>query len=196
MRDLPGSPHPLGATWDGAGATSRCSRSMRRRSISVCSIRRTRPPSGSPFPLRERTDRSGTRTCRTSVPASSTAIGSIGPWAPAHGHRFNPAKVVLDPYARVIGRTPRWHPSLLRVRSRRRGDGPPDRSDSAPYAPLGVVAGAGPNGRRSRSTTHAVASDGDLRTARQRDDGAAPLRAAGSARHVSRARVAPGASAT
>jgi glycogen debranching enzyme len=28
-----------------------------------------------------------------------------GPWAPAHGHRFNPAKVLLDPYAReVVGR--------------------------------------------------------------------------------------------
>ena len=36
-----------------------------------------------------------------------------GSHAPHQGHRFNPNKVVLDPYARAIGRTTKWHDSLF-----------------------------------------------------------------------------------
>ncbi len=62
-----------------------------------------------------------------------------GLWDPASGSRFNPAKVLLDPYARAIGRAPRWHPSLLAYAPGTDGDGPADTTDSAPYAPLGAV---------------------------------------------------------
>ena len=36
-----------------------------------------------------------------------------GPYDPAKGHRFNPNKVVLDPYAKVIGRDLRWDDALF-----------------------------------------------------------------------------------
>jgi isoamylase len=37
-----------------------------------------------------------------------------GPWDPAHGQRFNPAKLLLDPYAKAIDGTVDWHgPTLL-----------------------------------------------------------------------------------
>ena len=62
-----------------------------------------------------------------------------GPWDPANGYRFNSAKVLIDPYARAVGRPPLWHPSLLAYVEGSDGDGPPDLSDSAPYAPLGAV---------------------------------------------------------
>ena len=62
-----------------------------------------------------------------------------GHWDPASGYRFNPAKVLIDPYARAVGRPPLWHPSLLSYAEGSDGDGPPDPSDSAPYAPLGAV---------------------------------------------------------
>jgi glycogen operon protein len=35
-----------------------------------------------------------------------------GPWAPAEGHYFNPAKLLLDPYARALSGPVTWHPSL------------------------------------------------------------------------------------
>jgi isoamylase len=63
-----------------------------------------------------------------------------GPWNPAEGHRFNDAKVLLDPYARAIGRPMRWHPSLFAFQHGD-PDGDADTSDSAPYAPLGRVVG-------------------------------------------------------
>ncbi|WP_340374066.1 glycogen debranching protein GlgX [Streptomyces sp. SS7] len=57
-----------------------------------------------------------------------------GPWDPAGGHRCNPAKLLLDPYARAVeGRTDN-HPSLFE----RAGDRP-DSADSAGHTPLGVV---------------------------------------------------------
>ena len=60
-----------------------------------------------------------------------------GPWAPERGQRFNPAKVVLDPYAKALGRPLVWHDSLY-------GHVPnaPERADRRPsdaWAPLGMV---------------------------------------------------------
>jgi glycogen operon protein len=63
-----------------------------------------------------------------------------GPFEPAKGHRFNPAKVVLDPYAKAIGRDVRWDDSLFGYPL-----GNPDQDlasdgrDSAAFAPLAVV---------------------------------------------------------
>ena len=50
-----------------------------------------------------------------------------GPWDPARGFRFNPAKVLLDPYARAIGRPPAWHPSVFGYAPGTEGDGAHDR---------------------------------------------------------------------
>ena len=44
----------------------------------------------------------GTATCRSSVRASATATASTVPTRPAEGHRFNPYKLLLDPYAKSI----------------------------------------------------------------------------------------------
>ena len=52
-----------------------------------------------------------------------------GPWDPSHGIRCNPAKLLLDPYARAIAGSVHWHPSVF--------DEDPD--DSAPYVPRSVV---------------------------------------------------------
>lgn len=35
-----------------------------------------------------------------------------GPWDPGRGHRFNPAKLLIDPYAREITGRMRWHPDM------------------------------------------------------------------------------------
>jgi glycogen operon protein len=62
-----------------------------------------------------------------------------GAWDPLRGLRFNPAKIVLDPYARAIGRAPVWHPSLFGYAPGSESDGPADVIDSAAYAPLALV---------------------------------------------------------
>ncbi|HJZ61782.1 MAG TPA: glycogen debranching protein GlgX [Miltoncostaeaceae bacterium] len=60
-----------------------------------------------------------------------------GPWDPAAGARCNPAKLLLDPYARAVAGGVRWHQA---VHGAAAGDpGRPDDDDSAPYVPRSVV---------------------------------------------------------
>ncbi len=63
-----------------------------------------------------------------------------GPYNPEEAHRFNPHKVLLDPYAKTIGRSLTWDDSLFgyHVGSPQEDLDFSDR-DSAPYAPLGEV---------------------------------------------------------
>ena len=58
-----------------------------------------------------------------------------GPWDPTRGMRFDPAKVLLDPWALRVGRAPCWHDALRAEDP----DGRPDRRDSAPWAALGAL---------------------------------------------------------
>ena len=57
-----------------------------------------------------------------------------GPWAPTEGHLFNPAKLLIDPYARAIDRRIVWHPSMTGTL----GD-MPDPVDSAAHVPKSIV---------------------------------------------------------
>jgi glycogen operon protein len=61
-----------------------------------------------------------------------------GPYDPGSGHRFNPQKLLLDPYAKRIDGGTRWDDALFgyRVGS---GDDTFDERDSAPFLPRCVV---------------------------------------------------------
>jgi len=60
-----------------------------------------------------------------------------GPWDPAAGARCNPAKLLLDPYARAIAGEVRWDPAVY---GHAAGDpNQADDSDSAPYVPRSVL---------------------------------------------------------
>lgn len=83
-----------------------------------------------------------------------------GPWAPQDGHRFNPAKLLIDPYARQLSGDMVWHDALCShaVKSPDT-DLTADPHDSAPYMPRGVVVDPGilwspaPAPRRNLSET-------------------------------------------
>jgi isoamylase len=63
-----------------------------------------------------------------------------GPYDPPAGHRFNAAKLVIDPYARALDRAPRWHDTMMGYRSITAGTVPRlDLRDSAPAMPKCVV---------------------------------------------------------
>ncbi len=60
-----------------------------------------------------------------------------GPYLPEKGHRFNPHKILVDPYAKSIVRTTQWHDGLFVYQtSSKDKDLSFDTLDSAPYAPL------------------------------------------------------------
>ncbi|AQS48242.1 glycogen debranching enzyme GlgX [Thioclava nitratireducens] len=56
-----------------------------------------------------------------------------GPWSPEAGHRFNPAKLLIDPYARQIDSKISWQAPMQYGKSR------PDRRNSASVVPKSVV---------------------------------------------------------
>ena len=60
-----------------------------------------------------------------------------GPWAPEQGLRFNPAKLLLDPYARAISGELDPVPAVFGYDARRRRER--DDADSAAYVPKSVV---------------------------------------------------------
>ncbi len=63
-----------------------------------------------------------------------------GPYKPAEGHRFNPNKLLMDPYARRLTGHPRWHDALMGYRvGHKDKDLSFDSRDSAPYMPRSVV---------------------------------------------------------
>jgi glycogen operon protein len=90
--------------------------------------------------LPERTDQAWHGYLPEVLPGQLYGYRVHGPYEPQHGHRFNPHKVLLDPYAKSIGRDVRWADELFGYRV---GDPDADLSfderDSAAYAPLAVV---------------------------------------------------------
>ncbi|HEY6361731.1 MAG TPA: glycogen debranching protein GlgX [Vicinamibacterales bacterium] len=70
-------------------------------------------------------------------PGQRYAFRVHGPWAPGEGNRCNPAKTLLDPYARAVSGPVRWGPAVLPYVL-----GEPDTmsdEDSAPHVPHSVV---------------------------------------------------------
>jgi glycogen operon protein len=138
MRVWPGSPYPLGATWDGVGVNFALFSEHATR-VELCLFDSPDDESESlTIPLTEQSHMVWHGYLPVVRPGQLYGYRVHGPYDPANGHRFNPHKVVMDPYAKVVGRTVRWHDSLFGFR--RGGDDlTMDDRDSAAYAPLAAV---------------------------------------------------------
>src|SRR5262245_33783785 len=147
MRVWPGSPYPLGATWDGSGVNFALF-SDHATSVHLCLFDRASDTMEKLcLPLTECTNSVWHGYLPDAKPGQLYAYRVHGPWEPARGFRSSPAKVLVDPYARAIGRAARWHPSVFGYVAGSEGDGAADTADSAPYAALGVVADTRPDRR-------------------------------------------------
>ena len=122
-----------------------------------------------------------------------------GPHAPAEGHRFNPAKLLLDPYAKAISGPVVWSDGSRAIRSEASDpdrDLIPDPQDSAAACPSAWWWIPRSSGRATIAASNAVGSYGDLRVSREGNDDAAPGRAGGAAGNVSGTRDATRLSST
>src|SRR5436190_16160249 len=147
MRVWPGTPYPLGATWDGSGVNFAIF-SEHATGVHLCLFdRATDTMERLCLPLTEFTNSVWHGYLPDARPGQLYGYRVHGPWDPAQGFRFNPAKVLLDPYARAIGRTPVWHRSVFGYAAGSDGDGAADTADSAAYAALAVVADTTPDRR-------------------------------------------------
>jgi isoamylase len=112
MRVWPGSPSPLGATWDGEG-TNFAVFSEHATAVDLCLFRhREDAEEAARIRLRERTDQIWHAYLPDVRPGQLYGFRMHGPYAPEDGHRFNPAKLLLDPYAKAISGTIRWSDAL------------------------------------------------------------------------------------
>lgn len=136
---LPGKPYPLGATWDGLGVNFAVFSANATR-VDLCLFSSNGRKELARLPLPECTN----EVWHGYLPRAS--LGTLygyrvhGPHEPQYGHRFNPTKLLLDPYARKLTGSPRWADALFGYRlPSARGDLSQDRRDSAPMMPKAVV---------------------------------------------------------
>jgi len=72
------------------------------------------------------------------VPGQRYGFRADGPWDPAGGHRCNPAKLLMDPYAKAIAGEIQWAPAVFPY-PLGGDDLERDDRDSAPYVPRSIV---------------------------------------------------------
>jgi len=138
MRVWPGTPYPLGATWDGVGVNFAVFSEHATR-VELCLFESPDHEVESvTIPLPEHTDMVWHGYLPDVRPGQLYGYRIHGPFAPHMGYRFNPNKLVLDPYTKVVGRALRWDESLFGFRYGE-DDTTFDERDSAPYAPLAAV---------------------------------------------------------
>jgi len=139
LRVWPGAPYPLGATWDGVGVNFAIFSEHATR-VELCLFDSLDAEVESlTIPLPEQTDMVWHGYLPDVHPGQLYGYRVHGSYAPHEGHRFNPNKLVMDPYAKVVGRATRWHDSLFGFRIGSGDDTTFDDRDTAPYAPLAAV---------------------------------------------------------
>ena len=140
MKTRPGYSYPLGATWDGAGVNFALF-SEHADGVELCLFSgRDADEEVARIPVTEQTDQVWHLYLPEVRPGQRYGYRVHGPYDPTRGHRFNPAKLLLDPYAKAIDGMPRWDDALFGYRI---GDPETDLSyddrDSAAYLPKAVV---------------------------------------------------------
>ncbi len=131
----PGKSYPLGATWDGEGVNFALF-SEHAEHVELCLF----DPKGrreiDRVPMRWQTDQIWHCYLPEARPAWLYGYRVYGPYDPKKGLRFNPHKLLIDPYARHIVGTVRWSDALFGYRmGNPREDLAMDRRDSAPAMP-------------------------------------------------------------
>jgi glycogen operon protein len=140
MRIWRGSPYPLGATWDGAGVNVAVFSENASR-VELCLFDSPDATEESErIPLSERTYQVWHGYFPDLRPGQLYGLRVDGPYDPRAGHRFNRNKLLLDPYAKAIGRDLTWDDRLFGYTvGHADGDLSFDERDSAAVAPLGIV---------------------------------------------------------
>jgi len=103
----PGKPYPLGATWDGEGVNFALFSEHAER-VDLVVFERSGRVGPITIPLGEHTDQVWHCCLPLARPGLLYGYRVHGPYSPSDGHRFNPSKLLLDPYAKSIRGTIRW----------------------------------------------------------------------------------------
>src|SRR5215469_16186849 len=128
-----GKPFPLGATWDGLGVNFALF-SAHATKVELCLFDDRGEHELERIELPEYTDEVWHGYLPTARPGTVYGYRVHGPYEPDAGHRFNPNKLVIDPYAKQLVGALRWGPELFGYQL---GHADKDKSfdarDSAPF---------------------------------------------------------------
>ncbi len=140
IKKYPGKPYPLGATWDGAGVNFALYADNATK-VELCLFKNVEDEVESEkITLDERSHQIWHCYIPDLQPRQLYGYRIYGPYEPANGCRFNPYKLLIDPYAKSIAGTIDWHDALFGYEI-----GHPEkdlsfsRLDSAPFIPKSVV---------------------------------------------------------
>jgi len=140
MRVWPGLPQPLGASWDGEGVNFALF-SEHAEAVELCLFDDLDGSRESErIELSERTNRVFHAYLPDVRPGQAYGFRVHGPYDPERGHRFNPAKLLIDPYAKAISGRIAWSDAQFgyRIGDRRRDRSRSDE-DSASTMPRCLV---------------------------------------------------------
>jgi isoamylase len=139
MKIWPGRPYPLGATWDGQG-TNFALFSEGASGVELCLFDAPHDSERVAVALPETTAHIWHGYLPGVRPGQLYGFRVYGPYEPEAGLRYNPAKLLVDPYARAIANKPDWTAPLFGyVLGNHEEDLRRDDGDSARGAPKGVV---------------------------------------------------------
>jgi glycogen operon protein len=134
-----GSPHAQGAIWDGKG-TNFTLFSANATKVEVCLFDPAGKKELERLELPEYTDQIWHGYIEGVHPSSVYGFRVHGPYEPEAGHRFNPNKLALDPYARGHTGELKWNPACFGYTiGAKDEDLSFDERDSAPFMPKCVV---------------------------------------------------------
>jgi isoamylase len=127
----PGKPYPLGATWDGEGVNFALF-SEHAEAVELCLFDQAGRRELQRVRVKEQTDQVWHCYLPEARPGLIYGYRVSGPYDPSKGHRFNPNKLLLDPYAKQIVGELKWSDSHFGYRvGSKNADLSMDRRDSA-----------------------------------------------------------------
>jgi isoamylase len=127
-----GRPFPLGATWNGLGVNFALF-SAHATKVELCLFDAAGQTEIERIELPEFTDEVWHGYLPDTRPGTIYGYRVHGPYEPESGHRFNPNKLLLDPYAKaVLGRL-EWNPAVFGYHMESGDDLSFDERDSAPF---------------------------------------------------------------
>ena len=129
-----GSAQPFGASWTGRG-TNFAVLSSNATQVDLCLFDAAGRNETARLALPSRTGDvwHGFLPARFGGPGTLYGFRAHGPYQPSEGHRFNPAKLLVDPCAAALAGELDWHPSLAGAMPG--SDAVPDPRDSAGHVP-------------------------------------------------------------
>ncbi|MDX9834242.1 MAG: glycogen debranching protein GlgX [Desulfobulbus sp.] len=135
MKMLAGYPYPLGATFDGIGTNFSLFSEIAER-VELCLFDENNNETR--LELDEITGNCWHAYLPSVEPSQRYGYRVHGPWEPSAGHRCNPAKLLLDPYAKALTGRIEWNEALFPYEFSKGPEHPSD-TDNSPFLPRCLV---------------------------------------------------------